>query len=85
MNIEMTESRRSPERRRAPLLGLPGGPTGRVTLPVRLGYHLDNRCRMRMERLAILGRGAGFRTRHPGCGYACWESSRSADVRQLLN
>ena len=35
-NIEMTESRRPPEgRRRAPLLGLPGSPTGRVTLPVR--------------------------------------------------
>ena len=53
-NVEMTESRRPPEgRRRAPLLGLPGGPTGRVTQPVRLGYHLDNRCRMRMERLAM--------------------------------
>ena len=42
-NIEMTESCRPPEgRRRAPLLDLPRGPTGRVTLPVRLGYHLDN-------------------------------------------
>ena len=71
-NVEMTESRRPPEgRRRAPLLGLPGGPTGRIALPVRLGYHLDNRCWMRMERLAILGRGADCRTRYPGCGYAC--------------
>ena len=52
-DIAMTESRRHPEGRRAPLLGLPGGPTGRVTLPVRLGYHLDNRCWMRMERLAM--------------------------------
>ena len=52
-NVEMTESRRPPEGRRAPLLGLPGGPTGRVTLPVRLGYHPDNRCRMRMEHLAM--------------------------------
>ena len=42
-NVEVTESRRPPEgRRRAPLLDLPRGPTGRVTLPVRLGYHLDN-------------------------------------------
>ena len=31
-NVEMSESRRPPEgRRRAPLLGLHGGPTGRVT------------------------------------------------------
>ena len=53
-NIEITESRCPPQgRRRAPLLGLPGGPTGRVTLPVRLGYHLDNQCWMRMERLAM--------------------------------
>ena len=53
-NIEVTESRLPPEgRRRAPLIGLPGGPTGRVTLPVRLGYHLDNRCCMCMERLAM--------------------------------
>ena len=35
-NVEMTQSRRPPEgRRRTPLLGLPRGPTGRVTLPVR--------------------------------------------------
>ena len=53
-NIEMTESCRPPEgRRRAPLLGLHRGPTGQVTLPVRSGYHLDNRCRMRMERLTL--------------------------------
>ena len=53
-NVEMAESRRPPEgRRRSLLLGLPGGPTGRVTLPVRLGYHLDNRCRMRVERLTM--------------------------------
>ena len=53
-NVEMTESRRPPAgRRRAPLLGLPGGPTERVTLPLRVGYHLDNRRRMRMERLAM--------------------------------
>ena len=30
-NVEMTESRRFPEGRRAPLLGLHGGPTGRGT------------------------------------------------------
>ena len=53
-NVEMTESCCPPEgRRRAPLLGLSGGPMGRVTPPVRLGYHLDNRCRMCMERLAM--------------------------------
>ena len=70
-NVEMSQSRRPPEgRRRAPLLGLHGGPTGQVTLPIRLGYHLDNQCRMRMERLAI-GRGANCRTRHPSCGNAC--------------
>ena len=53
-NIEMTESRRPPEgRRRAPLSGLHGGPMGRVTLLVCLGYHVDNRSWMRMERLAM--------------------------------
>ena len=85
-NIEMTESRRPPEGRRASLSGLHGGPTGRVTLAVRLGYHLDKRCRMRIERLTlrISWKRSGL-ARHPGCGYAWWESSRSADVWQLLD
>ena len=45
---------------------------GRVTLPVRLGYHLDNRRRMRMERLAmrISWKGSGLQDTTSGCGYA---------------
>ena len=71
-NIEMTESRRPSEgRRRAPLFCFHGGLTGRVTLPVCLGYHLDNRYRMRMERLAMRISWKRSGTRHPSCGYAC--------------
>lgn len=70
-NLGMTESRHG---------GVPGGPTGRVILPVALGYHLDNRRRMHMERLTMRISSKRSGTQHHGCGNARQERSRSANV-----